>query len=153
MCLVHVNRLVELAAKGSDEDLVDLEFHDDIGKPPALSALYTIALASGGEPRMGDAGWGDRSGYLCLLRRKGSLNNGRDGGTLGDRNAFCPENADGEDASAEARFLVAWSGGYRTSGRDVVTVSGEGGFFAFAKLPGHDDECESLKSFPRRNLH
>jgi hypothetical protein len=67
MCLVHVKWLVELAAKGSDENLVDFEFHDDIWKPPALGALYAIALASGGEPRVGDAGWGDRGGYLCLL--------------------------------------------------------------------------------------
>jgi hypothetical protein len=140
MRLVHVKWLVELAAKGSYEDLVDLEFHDDVWKPPALGALHAIALASGSEPRLGDAGWGNGGSYLCLLRRKGSLNNGRDGGTVGDRKVFCPENADGKDASAETGFGVAWSWSYRTSGCGVVTVSGEGGLFGFTKSPGHDGE-------------
>jgi hypothetical protein len=57
VCLIHVKWLVELAAKGSDEDLVDLEFHDDVWEPPTLCALYAVALASGSEPRLGDAGW------------------------------------------------------------------------------------------------
>jgi hypothetical protein len=109
MCLVHVKRLVELAGKGSDEDLVDLEFHDDVWKPPTLGALYAIALASGSEPRLGDTGRGDRSGYLCLLGGKSCLNNSRDGGTLRDRKTFCPENAYGEDTGAKAGFLIAWS--------------------------------------------
>jgi len=56
MGLIHVEWLVELAAEGSDEDLVDLEFHDDVRKPPALCALYAIALASGSEPGLGDTG-------------------------------------------------------------------------------------------------
>lgn len=56
MGLVHVEWLVELATEGSNEDLIDLEFHDDVGKPPTLCALYAIALASGSEPRLGDAG-------------------------------------------------------------------------------------------------
>ena len=57
MCLIHVEWFFKLAAEGSDEDLVDLEFHDDIWKPPALCALYAVALASSSEPRLGDTGW------------------------------------------------------------------------------------------------
>jgi len=54
MCLIHIEWLLEFAAEGSDEDLVDLEFHDDVWKPPTLCALYAIALASGSEPRLRD---------------------------------------------------------------------------------------------------
>jgi hypothetical protein len=50
MCLIHVEWFFKLAAEGGDEDLVDFEFHDDIWKPPALCALYAVALASSSEP-------------------------------------------------------------------------------------------------------
>ena len=54
MCLIHVEWFFELTAEGSDEDLVDLEFHDDIWKPPTLRALYAVTFASSSEPRVGD---------------------------------------------------------------------------------------------------
>jgi hypothetical protein len=57
VCLIHVKWLVELATEGSDEDLVYLEFHDDVWKPPTLGALYAIAFASDSEPGLGDTGW------------------------------------------------------------------------------------------------
>jgi hypothetical protein len=74
------------------------------------------------------------------LGRKGGLNDGRDGGTLGDGEAFRPKDADGEDASADAGFLVwpLWRWGYRTSGCGVIAVCGKGDFLTLSKFPGHD---------------
>jgi len=72
------------------------------------------------------------------------LDDGGDGSALGDGKAFCPEDADGEDAGAEARFFVGWRRGYRTSGRGIIAVGAESGLFALSKFPGHDlmkEEC------------
>lgn len=72
------------------------------------------------------------------------MDNGGYGGALGDRKTFCPEDADGEDASAEARFFVGWRRGYRTSGCGIIAVGAESGLFALTKFPGHDlmkEEC------------
>jgi len=73
-----------------------------------------------------------------VLGRERGLNDGRDGSALGDGKTFCPEDADGEDASAEARLVVAWCRGYRTSGRGIIAVGGESGLFTPSKFPGHD---------------
>jgi hypothetical protein len=48
--LIHVKRFIEVTAERSDEDLVYFEFHDEIWKPPTLSALYAVTLAAGSEP-------------------------------------------------------------------------------------------------------
>jgi len=88
--LIHVERLIELTAERGNEDLVYFEFHDDVWKPPTLSALYAVALATGSEPGLGDTGRGNGRGNHCLLRRECGLNDGRDLGTLGNGETFCP---------------------------------------------------------------
>ena len=88
--LIHVKRLIEVTTERSDEDLVYFEFHDDVGKPPTLSALYAVALATGSEPGMGDTGGGNGGGDLCLLRREGSLYDGGDLGAVWNGETFSP---------------------------------------------------------------
>jgi hypothetical protein len=43
MRLIHVQRLLKVSAKRGNEDLIDLVFHDKVGKPPALCALDAIS--------------------------------------------------------------------------------------------------------------
>ena len=66
------------------------------------------------------------------------MDDGRDGAALGDGKAFCPKDANGKDARAEAWFVVAWRWGYRTSGRGIIAVGGEGRLFTLSKFPRHD---------------
>jgi len=43
ICLIHVQRLFQVSAEGSDEHLVDLVFHDNVGQPPTLRPLNTVS--------------------------------------------------------------------------------------------------------------
>ena len=66
------------------------------------------------------------------------MDDGGDGSALGDGDTFCPEDADGEDAGAEARLFIGWRRGYRASGRGIIAVGAESCLFALSKFPGHD---------------
>jgi hypothetical protein len=44
MRLVHIQRLLKLTTKRSNENLIDFVFHDEIRKPPALGSLNTISV-------------------------------------------------------------------------------------------------------------
>lgn len=46
MGLVHVNGLLHVSAEGSDENLVDLVFHNGVREPPALGALDAVTTSS-----------------------------------------------------------------------------------------------------------
>lgn len=68
LCLVHVEWFLEITAQRGDQDLVDFELHDEVGKPPALGALYAVFSAvTFCKAFLHDAGGGDGSGGLCLL--------------------------------------------------------------------------------------
>lgn len=66
------------------------------------------------------------------------MDDGRDGGALGNGKTFGPKDANGKNASAEAGFVVAWRWSYRTSGRGIIAVGSEGGLFTLSEFPGHD---------------
>lgn len=105
--LVHVEGLLEVTAKGSDQDLVDIELHDEIGKPPALGALYavlgTVALC---EAFLHDAGGRDGGGELCLLGGEGGLDGRGGGGRGGEGEGFCPEDANSQETGAGGGLAV-----------------------------------------------
>lgn len=67
------------------------------------------------------------------------MNDGRNGCVLGNGKAFRPKDTNRKYAGAEVRLIVAWGWSYRTSGRGIVAIGGEGGLLALSKFPGHDE--------------
>lgn len=60
LCLIHVERFLELTTQSSDQHLIDIELHDEIREPPALCTLDAVSGAVPlGKTLLHDAGGRD----------------------------------------------------------------------------------------------
>ena len=149
LCLVHVEWFFEITAQRGDQDLVYFKLHNEIGKPPALGALYTVfGAVTFCNAFLHDAGGRDGRGGLCLLGGQGSLYGGRKRSGGGEGEAFSPKDTDGQETCARGGLAiwVCWGGGCGAGW--LVRASGERsrrGFLCELAKSFEHEECEQWR--------
>ena len=107
--LVHVYWLVDVSSQRSNQYLIDIEFHNHVRKPPALSSLYTIPVPLPLQhPLLCYGGWGNGCCCSGLRGSQRCLYRWRKVGATWYRETFCPHYSDSKKTRVLCRLEWLW---------------------------------------------